>query len=62
LEKEICLLEEEQKRINEKIISASQKREIEIFVALSKLLKELKKKIDKKYSRLEKVTEELSVI
>ncbi|MDO8519166.1 MAG: ABC-F family ATP-binding cassette domain-containing protein [Deltaproteobacteria bacterium] len=56
LEKEIVLLEEEQKGINEKILEASQKKEIETFVALSKSLKELQKNIDKKFSRLEKVT------
>lgn len=58
LEKEICLLEEELKGVNEKILEASQKKEIETFVALSKSLKELKKNIDKKFSRLEKVAQD----
>lgn len=58
LEKEICLLEEELKGVNEKILDAAQKKEIETFVALSKAAKELKNKIDKKFSRLEKITQD----
>lgn len=58
LEKEICLLEEEQKGINEKILEASQKKEIETFISLSKSLKEIKNSIDKKFFRLEKITQD----
>ena len=51
-------MEEEQKVVNEKLLEASRKNEIETFVMLSKSLKELQKNIDKKFSRLEKVTQE----
>ena len=58
LEKEIMLLEEEQNGIQEKILEASQKKEIEIFVTLSKSLKELQKNIEKRFSRLEKTSQD----
>lgn len=58
LEKEIGLLEDELKGVNEKIMEASRKKEITAFVSLSKSIKELKKTIDKKYSRLVKITQD----
>ena len=56
LENEICALEAELASVNQELIDASKNKIIDRFVTLSKSLKEIQKKIDDKFERLEAVT------
>lgn len=59
LENEIFSLEAELKTANQKLIEASQTKAVDQFVVLSKTTKDLQKKIDEKFARLEMVTKKL---
>ena len=56
LEAEICRLEEVLKKATHELLEASQKKNIEAFVTLSKTIKEAQKSIDKDFELLEKAT------
>ncbi|MBI2500748.1 MAG: ABC-F family ATP-binding cassette domain-containing protein, partial [Deltaproteobacteria bacterium] len=56
LEAEISSLEAELVSSNERLMEASKNKAITQFVSLSKLIKEIQEKIDKKFDRLEIVT------
>jgi hypothetical protein len=42
--------------VNQELMTASQNKNVDAFLSLSKLIKELQDKIDKAYARLETVT------
>ncbi len=57
LEKTIGELEKEQASFNQQMLDASQKNQVEGFVALSKSIKENQKKIDEAYAKLDVITQ-----
>jgi ATP-binding cassette subfamily F protein 3 len=56
LEKSIALQEGRLNEINQELIQASQANQVDVFVRLSKSVKELQKEIDLAYSRLDRVS------
>lgn len=56
LEADICRLESEQASINQELAMASESKNIEAFVTLSKKIKAIQDEIEEKFERLETVT------
>jgi ATP-binding cassette subfamily F protein 3 len=56
LEADICRLEGEQAAVNQELAAASESKNIDAFVALSKKMKEIQDEIEEKFERLETVT------
>jgi ATP-binding cassette subfamily F protein 3 len=56
LEADICRLEAEQAQVNQELASASESKNIDSFVTLSKKMKDIQDEIEEKFGRLETVT------
>lgn len=56
LEADITRLEDEQKTVNQELAAASESKNIDVFVTLSKRMKEIQDDIEDKFGRLETVT------